>query len=89
MNPAIPAVSACDSNPCQNGARCSGEANGFTCDCPSNFEGVLCENRRGKINILTHVMRIREITGGKECKLIEKSLCLTCLFTNRDNFIGI
>ena len=51
MNPAIPAVSACDSNPCQNGAVCNGNADGFACNCPSGFEGVFCENRRGKTSV--------------------------------------
>ncbi|XP_062584734.1 sushi, von Willebrand factor type A, EGF and pentraxin domain-containing protein 1-like isoform X2 [Saccostrea cucullata] len=33
----------CGSNPCQNGATCTNGENKYTCDCPSGYSGVHCE----------------------------------------------
>ena len=34
----------CESDPCQNGATCNDQVNGFSCDCLEGFEGDLCQN---------------------------------------------
>ena len=36
-------VGECKSYPCQNGATCSNEVNGYTCSCLPGYEGVDCE----------------------------------------------
>ena len=36
--------SICDSNPCQNGARCEDMTDHFVCHCTSGYTGTKCEN---------------------------------------------
>ncbi len=37
---------SCNSNPCQNGAKCYDTMNGFTCGpCPTGYTGRYCERR--------------------------------------------
>ena len=42
-------VLECASNPCLNGAICIEGQDGFTCQCPSGFEGALCETGKAGI----------------------------------------
>ncbi|CAG2257520.1 unnamed protein product [Mytilus edulis] len=35
-------INECLSNPCQNGATCTDEVNGYSCGCTSGFSGVTC-----------------------------------------------
>ena len=48
MHDDLPVLSAdpneCASNPCQNGGTCEDGLNLFTCRCPVNVTGVLCDN---------------------------------------------
>ena len=42
-------IYACDSNPCQNGATCSNDANDISkhkCQCPDWFTGINCEGNK-------------------------------------------
>ena len=36
-------VNECDSNPCQNGGTCEDGDNMFTCTCPAEWTGTMCE----------------------------------------------
>lgn len=36
--------SICDSNPCQNGARCEDMTDHFVCRCTSGYTGTKCEH---------------------------------------------
>ena len=33
----------CDPDPCQNGATCRDQVDGYTCDCAAGYEGDHCE----------------------------------------------
>ena len=35
-------VDPCDSDPCQNGATCMSDGDGFQCTCPPGFTGPEC-----------------------------------------------
>ena len=39
-------LTACDSDPCLNGASCNNEAGSFTCTCPDGFTGDTCETSK-------------------------------------------
>ena len=39
-------VEECASNPCQNGAECVDDINGFSCSCAAGFTGELCDYGR-------------------------------------------
>ena len=42
-------ITACSSNPCENGATCNvGAGDTFTCQCPSGFSGFRCEIGKSK-----------------------------------------
>ena len=36
-------IDECESDPCQNGATCIDQENGFECQCADGYEGDLCE----------------------------------------------
>ena len=36
-------INECDSDPCQNGATCNVQANGYTCNCTDGYTGMYCE----------------------------------------------
>ena len=36
-------IDECSSTPCQNGAACTDNINGYTCNCNPGYGGVLCE----------------------------------------------
>ena len=36
-------VNECLSTPCQNGATCEDQTNGYTCECAEGYEGPSCE----------------------------------------------
>lgn len=38
-------VDFCNSKPCLNNGTCSSLPGTFSCECPSNFNGIQCENR--------------------------------------------
>jgi hypothetical protein len=33
----------CINNPCKNGGRCKAQGAHFICECPKNYEGLLCD----------------------------------------------
>ena len=38
-------INECASNPCENGATCIDEINGFTCECSPGYSGTVCESK--------------------------------------------
>ncbi len=44
-------VDLCDPNPCQNGGMCTSMGNTFTCVCPPEFTGTICDN--GELSFIT------------------------------------
>ena len=36
-------ITACTSNPCQNGGNCVENGNAYTCNCPVGYSGTRCE----------------------------------------------
>jgi hypothetical protein len=36
-------IDECLSNPCQNGATCNNEQNGYTCRCAGGWQGTNCD----------------------------------------------
>ena len=36
-------IDECGSSPCENAGTCIDRVNGFDCNCPAGFRGVLCE----------------------------------------------
>lgn len=41
----IPVLDPCRSSPCLNGGTCSANGTAFTCNCPTNFLGTVCQQR--------------------------------------------
>ena len=39
----MPDINECNSDPCQNGATCTDEVNGYACGCADGYTGTLCE----------------------------------------------
>ena len=58
-------IDDCASNPCLNGATCQDGNEDFTCLCPANFTGKLCDRC--------------DIENCAECSLPEIGVCLQCL----------
>jgi len=36
-------INECSSDPCQNGATCKDDVNGYACGCADGYTGTLCE----------------------------------------------
>ena len=47
----IPEIDECASIPCENGASCIDQINGFMCICPYGFAGLTCADGNIKLRI--------------------------------------
>ena len=47
-------VSSCTQNPCENGAECIEDWEGWYCDCPTNYAGRYCEKKHCTVNPCLH-----------------------------------
>lgn len=49
-------INECYDGPCKNGAQCINNQGSFTCICPPDFTGPLCET--GKMEILVNLVKL-------------------------------
>ena len=52
LNFSIADINECQSGPCENGASCVDNINGYTCSCADGYTGGHCET--GKILVFVH-----------------------------------
>ena len=36
-------IDECTSSPCEHGGNCTDQVDGFSCQCPTGYNGMLCE----------------------------------------------
>ena len=49
-------INECDSDPCQHGATCDNQVNGFQCTCMPGYSGARCEV--GEIKFLFFIIQV-------------------------------
>ena len=50
----------CSSGPCENGANCVDGINKYSCECPTGYEGTLCETGRIETTISVVTTNIQQ-----------------------------
>lgn len=68
-------VDECASNPCQNGATCNDQVNGYTCTCSGGWTGTICD--QGKL--LCFVLNFLISLVGVKCRTIQRNFRITTL----------
>lgn len=71
-------MTPCDSQPCNNGGKCTSDSDGFSCSCTEGFSGKYCELVQEK----EAICNLKCENGGKCLDIGENELICVCPLGN-------